>query len=141
MKWLASAARQGEYRVSVSKNRPQGEGDTVVTETRPDVEAYIYCKGCGTPLGPRSKLSRPSAAVIVMMCETCQGIHGHSLMPRPGAPTFCFRCGTEEEVFVEPGTSPATHHVCPQCLPDRAARYRAGDFVEPPKVPAGGESA
>jgi hypothetical protein len=75
---------------------------------------------------------------MVMMCEACRGIHHHSLMPQPGSPTYCYRCGTLEEVFIEPGTSPATHHVCPRCLPDRVVRYRSGDFAEPVRVPEEG---
>jgi hypothetical protein len=29
---------------------------------------------------------------------------------------------------VERGVAPITHHVCPRCLPERATRYRSGNF-------------
>jgi hypothetical protein len=76
-----------------------------------------------------------------MMCEECQQIHNHPLMPSPGAPTYCYRCGRLEEVFIEPGTPSMTHHLCPHCLPDRVARYRAGDFADPQPTSATGGSA
>lgn len=107
----------------------------VTQEKRPGGELYVYCKGCGTQLESRARLSKPRAVVDVMMCQACQEKHGHPLIPAPGAPTFCYRCGQPEEVFVEPGTPPVTHHVCPNCLPDRATRYRAGDFADPQVEP------
>ena len=118
--------------MATSKTRSQREADTAVVDGAP--ELFVYCKGCGTQLQSRTKLSKPNAAEIVMMCPSCRETHGHSLMPTPGSPTYCYRCGGLEDIFIEPGASPATHHVCPTCLPDRAARYGAGDFVEPPKV-------
>ena len=98
----------------------------------------MYCKGCGQALESRARIAKPRAVVDSMMCEACQEKYNHALMPSPGAPTFCYRCGTQEEVFVAPGTSPATYHICPRCLPDRAARYRAGDFEDP--VPKAAEA-
>jgi hypothetical protein len=74
-----------------------------------------------------------------MMCRECQEIHGHPLIPKSGAPTFCYRCGGPDEIFEAPGTSPAIYHVCPRCLPDRAARYRAGDFDAPQPTPVTAE--
>jgi hypothetical protein len=74
-----------------------------------------------------------------MMCPSCIKIHGHSLMPRPGAPTFCYRCGGPEEVYEAPGISPAIHHICPRCLPARTARYRSGDFEVPMRTPQSDE--
>lgn len=106
-----------------------------------DGEAFVYCKGCGTQLESRARLSKPRAVVDSMMCEPCREKHGHALMPRPGEPTFCYRCGREEEVFVAPGISPATYHICAHCLPDRYERYKAGDFETPPKQPAEEEPA
>ena len=103
----------------------QREGASAATEER---EAYVYCKGCDTQLESRSRLSKPRTVVNSMMCEACREKHGHALMPAPGEPTYCYRCGTLEEVFVTPGIAPATYHICPQCLPDRYARYSAGDF-------------
>jgi len=124
--------------VAISRNYPHREPEAFAPDMRPGADAYVYCKGCGAPLEERSRLSKPRAVVDVMMCEACQEKHGHCLMPVSGAPTYCYRCGTLEEVFVEPGQSPITRHVCPRCLPDRVARYRAGDFEEPhePRVEA-----
>jgi hypothetical protein len=66
-----------------------------------------------------------------MMCESCIEKHGHRLMPKPGSPTFCYRCGRAEQVYVAPGISPTLYHVCPRCLPERVARYEAGNFETP----------
>lgn len=70
-----------------------------------------------------------------MMCESCIEIHGHPLVPKPGAPTYCYRCGGAEEIFEAPGIAPAIYHICPRCLPERVARYRSGDFETPMRVP------
>lgn len=105
------------------------------TTTRAPTDAFVYCKGCGTQLESRSRLQKPRAVVEFMMCEPCREKHGHALMPSPGAPTFCYRCGQEEEVFIEPSTTPITHHLCIRCLPERAERYRRGEFGIPEKVP------
>lgn len=94
-------------------------------------DAWVYCKGCGQPLESRSRL-KPRAVVDAMMCEPCRQKHGHALVPAPGEPTFCYRCGTPEDTFVSGDFSPATYHVCPKCLPDRHARYSVGNF-EPPE--------
>jgi hypothetical protein len=107
-----------------SKSAPRAT-TTAAPEER---DSFVYCKGCGTPLESRARLSKPRAVVDTMMCEDCREKHGHALMPAPGEPTFCYRCGGPEEVFVTPGISPATYHICPQCLPERYARYQAGDF-------------
>ena len=117
--------------MSVSRNSPQGPPEPFTPDLRPGADAYVYCKGCGTRLEERARLAKPRAVVDVMMCEPCQQKHGHQLMPVSGAPTYCYRCGTLEEVFIEPGQSPITRYVCPRCLPDRVARYRAGDFEDP----------
>jgi len=117
-----------------SGNRSQTETEGIAVETRPAAEDWVYCKGCGTPLELRSRLSKPKAQVDKMMCESCIGRHGHPLVPTPGAPTFCYRCGGPEEVFEAPGISPAIYHICPRCLPERYARYQQGDFETPPKV-------
>src|SRR5690242_3147255 len=114
----------------------QSQADEVVAEARPAADEWVYCKGCGTPLELRSRLARPKAQVNTMMCESCIEIHGHPLVPKPGAPTFCYRCGGPEEVFEAPGISPAIYHICPRCLPDRYERYSRGDFEAPPKVVA-----
>jgi hypothetical protein len=66
-----------------------------------------------------------------MMCEDCQKRHGHALMPSPGAPTFCYRCGGPDVIVIEKGMSPITYHLCPRCVPDRVARFRKGDFAAP----------
>ncbi len=136
------AATAGRFVVSASRNRADREPQTFAADTRPGADTYVYCKGCGTPLESRARLTKPRAVVDVMMCTSCQEIHGHSLMPSPGAPTFCYRCGRSEDVFIEPSpTTPVTHHICPHCLPDRHARFSAGDFADPQEVPAPEASA
>ncbi len=98
----------------------------------PEGELFVYCKGCGKQLESRARLSKPKPVVDRMMCEECTRVHGHPLIPQPGAPTFCYRCGRREDTFIAPGISPTTHHVCPNCLPARHHRYGEGDFEEPP---------
>lgn len=120
--------------VPAPSSRPQREREAFAPDSRPDADSYVYCKGCGQQLESRARLTKPKAVVDTMMCEACREMHGHSLMPTPGSPTYCYRCGTLEQSFVAPGTSPATYHVCPRCLPDRAARYGMGDFEPPQKV-------
>jgi len=117
-----------------ANSRPQREPEIFAPDERPGANEFVYCKGCGIQLESRARLSKPKAVVSAMMCEPCQEKHGHALMPLPGSPTFCYRCGQAEEVFIAPGTSPAVHHLCSRCLPERAARYRAGDFERPVKV-------
>ncbi|GAC1626056.1 MAG: hypothetical protein NVS4B2_05080 [Chloroflexota bacterium] len=115
-------------------SRPQREREAFAPDERPDADSFVYCKGCGKQLESRARLAKPKAVVDAMMCESCQQQHNHALMPSPGAPTYCYRCGSLEEVYVAPGVSPATYHICARCLPDRAARYRSGDFEVPQKV-------
>ena len=122
--------------MATSRNRAEREPQVFAQDTRPGADSYVYCKGCGTPLESRERLAKPRAIVAVMMCQACREEHGHDLMPSPGAPTFCYRCGRLEEIAIEPGTTPITHHICPHCLPERAARYRAGDFSDPQPVAA-----
>lgn len=127
--------QQRGLNVAPTSNRAQRVPEGFEPDARPGADAYVYCKGCGKPLESRDRLTRGRAVVDVMMCEACREVHGHPLVPTPGSPTFCYRCGGPEEVFVEPGTSPAIRHICPRCLPARAARYRAGDFAEPVPEP------
>jgi hypothetical protein len=115
------------------RSRPASEG--FAEDPRPGADAYVYCKGCGQALESRARISRPKAAIAFMMCEPCRTIHGHPLIPSPGAPTFCYRCGTPEELFTSEEQGHPTYHVCPRCLPDRVARYRAGDFDPPDSTP------
>lgn len=105
------------------------------TAGEPATELFVYCKGCGRQLESRARLTKPKPVVDRMMCEECERIHGHPLIPRPGAQTYCYRCGTPEDTFIAPGISPTTHHVCPTCLPDRHRRYGEGNFEEPPPEP------
>ncbi len=100
-----------------TKDRVKPQDEQIVRETRPSEDSFVYCKGCGTQLESRSKLQKPRAVVEYMMCEPCRERHGHALMPSPGSPTYCFRCGRKEEIFVEPSISPITHHLCVHCLP------------------------
>jgi hypothetical protein len=120
---------------TTSSNRPRSEPEVFAPDMRPGADEYVYCKGCGTQLESRARLTKPKAQVDRMMCESCIEIHGHALMPKPGAPTFCYRCGGPEEVYEAPGISPAIYHICPRCLPERTARYRAGDFEVPMRTP------
>src|SRR5437588_780617 len=94
---------------------------------------------CSSQPGGRSQVERADGQprhmsgrtpVTVMMCDDCRERYGHDLMPAAGAPSFCYRCGTRDEVFISEGQSPITYHVCPRCVPDRAARYRAGQFED-----------
>lgn len=129
--------------MATSSNRPRSEPEVFAPDDRPGADAFVYCKGCGTQLEGRARLSKPKAVVDTMMCEPCIEKHGHALMPSPGSPTFCYRCGGPEEIYIAPGISPAIHHICPRCLPERTARYKAGDFETPMRqpVPAGGSPA
>jgi hypothetical protein len=126
--------------VPTPSDRSRRDTQSTVVENRPEPNAYVYCKGCGAQLEDRSRLQRPKVMIEAMMCEPCQSQHNHALMPSPGSPTYCYRCGTLEEIVMEPSTTPITHHVCPACLPDRLERYRAGDFAPPPKAPAEAKS-
>jgi hypothetical protein len=124
--------KEGQGMQGQTSRRPRtSEPVAFAEDTRPGAAAYVYCKGCGQPLESRDRFSRSRVVVTVMMCDACREKHGHELMPMPGAPTFCYRCGDPEDVFVTSGLPPVTYHVCSRCLPDRAARYRAGDFDTP----------
>ncbi|MGI8828101.1 MAG: hypothetical protein ACR2JC_21215 [Chloroflexota bacterium] len=117
-------------------NRWRREPQVFATDERPGANTFVYCKGCGKQLESRARVSQPRAAITSMMCEPCCEIHGHQLMPSPGSPTFCYRCGRPDQLFVSDGFSPVTYHVCPNCVPDVANRYRAHDFETPkPAVP------
>ena len=97
-------------------------------DTRPGADGFVYCKGCGRALEGESRHLPPRTVVTVMMCDECRQRHHHQLIPTAGAPTFCYRCGRADEIFVERAHAPIVHHICPRCVPDRAARYRAGNF-------------
>lgn len=123
-----------------TSDRSRREPQEFAPDSRPGAANFVYCKGCGTQLEDRSRLQKPKAVIDAMMCVPCQEEHGHTLMPKPGAPTYCYRCGTLEEITMEPATTPITHHVCARCLPEKAARYRAGDFAEPLRTPVEAET-
>lgn len=118
-----------------SSNRPRSEPDVFAPDDRPGADEYVYCKGCGTRLETRARLTKPKAIVDTMMCDPCVQKHGHTLMPKPGSQTYCYRCGRAEETFQAGGISPAVYHLCTICLPERAARYRVGNFETPMRVP------
>lgn len=109
-------------------------------DMRPGADAFVYCKGCGSQLEGQPRFRQARTPVTVMMCEPCTERHGHQLIPSPGSPSFCYRCGGPDEIFIEKGISPVTHHVCPRCIPDRSLRYRTGNFNQilatPPESPA-----
>jgi hypothetical protein len=104
-------------------------------DTRAGADAFVYCKGCGHQLAGELRHQERREVINVMMCESCRQLHGHQLAPPVGAPSFCYRCGSQEEIFIEQEFAPVTHHLCPRCMPDRVARYRAGDFIAPAPVP------
>ena len=103
-------------------------------DPRPGADSFVYCKGCGHPLESRDRVSHRRVAITAMMCDACREVHGHDLVPASGARTFCYRCGEQEEVFVTMDFAPITYHLCGRCLPERAERYRKGDF-NPPEPP------
>ena len=108
--------------------RSQRVPQVFAADARPGVDAFVYCKGCGDALVDQPRHQERRGGVTTMMCAACQTQHGHVLIPEPGAPTFCFRCGRPDVIVVEKGFSPTIHHLCPRCVPDRYARYRAGNF-------------
>lgn len=116
------------------KSGPRRVPEIFREDARPGASDFVYCKGCGQPLESRDRFARSRPVVTVMMCDPCRELHGHDLIPTSGSATFCYRCGGPDEAFVTTGLWPETHHVCPRCLPDRAARYRSGDFAPPEKV-------
>jgi hypothetical protein len=111
------------------------EPEGFAADPRPGANQFVYCKGCGEVLEGRAPITRRSKVVQFMMCEACRTLHGHPLAPAPGSPSFCYRCGGPDELFVSTESSPATYRVCPRCAPARAARYRAQDFEPPATVP------
>ncbi|GAC1405287.1 MAG: hypothetical protein NVSMB52_19120 [Chloroflexota bacterium] len=112
-------------------SRDQRIVEVFTNDTRPGADSFVYCKGCGESLVGQARHQKAKVKVTTMMCEKCQKRHGHALMPKPGAPSFCYRCGEPDAIVVEEGFSPVTHHLCPRCVPERLARYRAGDFETP----------
>lgn len=116
-------------------NRWRREPEAFEPDSRPGADAQVYCKGCGRPLTGEPRHQQPRKQVTFMMCEPCREKHGHALIPPSGAPTFCYRCGERDLVFISRGLSPSVHHVCARCLPDRAARYGAGNFEARPPEP------
>lgn len=113
-------------------------GDEFTADPRPGADQFVYCKGCGQRLEGQARRVPRRKVVTVLMCEACQKFHGHSLIPTAGSPTYCFRCGTADETFTSEEFGHPTYHVCPRCLPDRAARYRAGNFEVPGATSAWG---
>ncbi|MDQ2743840.1 MAG: hypothetical protein M3Z66_16305 [Chloroflexota bacterium] len=123
--------------MQLSNNRRQRVPQVFAPDPRPSAEEFVYCKGCGQPLEGQTRRQEHRAVVAVMMCEPCRARHGHQLIPESGEPSFCYRCGGPDEIFIELCFSPVTYHVCPRCIPERAARYRAGNFeLQEPVPPA-----
>ncbi|MBV9282460.1 MAG: hypothetical protein JOZ41_20470 [Chloroflexi bacterium] len=118
-------------RFAHSKPGPRRVPEAFAPDLRPGADAHVYCKGCGQPLESHARLAGRGIRVTIMMCDACRVAHGHDLVPAPGSPTFCYRCGGPDELIVVADPLPATYHVCPRCLPERAARYRRGDFDSP----------
>ena len=108
---------------------PRRTPELFTDDPRPGANGFVYCKGCGQPLESRDRFTNSRPVVTVMMCDSCREAHGHDLIPISGSATFCYRCGGPDEIFITPGMSPITHHVCPRCLPERAARFRDGNFA------------
>jgi hypothetical protein len=124
--------------MNFAKGRPSPRRvpEIFADDPRPGAKAYVYCKGCGSPLESRDRFSRSRPTVTVMMCDACRERYGHDLIPTSGSATFCYRCGGPDEIFVSNDIWPETHHVCPRCLPARAARYRSGNFAPPEPEPS-----
>jgi hypothetical protein len=110
--------------------RAQRVPEVFAPDDRAGADAFVYCKGCGTQLGGHPRHMSGRTPVTVMMCDDCREKYGHDLIPPADVSTFCYRCGGKDEIFISRGQAPITYHVCPRCVPDRAARYRAGDFEE-----------
>lgn len=108
--------------------RSQRVPEVFAADVRPGADAFVYCKGCGMSLPDQPRHQERRVAVTTMMCAACQKLHGHALIPGSNARTFCFRCGRPDAIVIEKGFSPTIHHLCPRCVPDRYARYRAGNF-------------
>ncbi len=117
-------------------SRSQRVVEVFAADVRPGADALVYCKGCGDPLTGQPRIQERRVTITTMMCESCQELHGHALMPGAGAPTFCFRCGGQDTVVIEKAFSPITHRLCPRCVPERLARYQAGNFNAPQVTPA-----
>jgi hypothetical protein len=109
-------------------SRSQRVPETFAADARPGADTCVYCKGCGISLTGQARRQQARTAIITMMCTDCQETHGHTLMPAQDSPSFCYRCGGPDVTVIEDGYSPVTHHLCPRCVPDKVARYRAGDF-------------
>lgn len=107
---------------------------TFEPDSRPGADTHVYCKGCGQILGGQARRPPGRAKVTTMMCDECQTRYEHDLIPSSGAPSYCFRCGGLDEVFVATEFAPTTYRICPRCVPERAARFRSGDFE--PVVPS-----
>ncbi len=122
------------------RSRPAPE--IFAPDERPGADTHVYCKGCGQPLDGHPRRLEGRAQVTVMMCGPCRRLHGHQLVPASSAPSFCYRCGGPDATFVSVGrgTSPTSYRICPRCVPDRAARYRRGDFERPPPPVEGAEN-
>ena len=114
--------------MNVHSSRSERVPEVFAVDSRPGADTFVYCKGCGISLAGQARRQQARTAVTVMMCDECQVRHGHALMPAPGTPSFCYRCGGPDEIVVEKSFSPVTYHLCPRCVPERLARYRAGDF-------------
>src|SRR5579859_3773696 len=97
---LTAQEKGSQMAFSGSKTWQRGIPEVFSPDLRPGADTYVYCKGCGQPLERRDRFTRPKPSVSCMMCESCREMHGHDLVPTPGAPTFCYRCGGPDELFV-----------------------------------------
>jgi len=109
-------------------SRPQRVPEVFADDVRPGADTFVYCKGCGVPLEGQPRHQERRVAITAMMCEPCQERFGHALVPGPDAQSFCYRCGSPDVIVIEHSFSPVTHRLCPRCVPERLARYRAGNF-------------
>jgi ribosomal protein S27E len=110
--------------------RRRAENEPFAPET-PEASTFVYCVGCGAPLGQRTGLLRGRGAAITTYCTDCQG-RDDNVFGEAAPATHCFRCGTLHIRYVEEEPYRTIHSICPRCRPERAARYAAGDFAPLP---------
>ncbi|HZT95912.1 MAG TPA: hypothetical protein VFB34_03645 [Chloroflexota bacterium] len=112
-------------------SRRRAENEPFAPDARPDAASFVYCVGCGKPLGARTGLLRGRGSAINIYCEKCTG-RDVDAWGEDAPETFCFRCGTNHVRYIEEEPYRTLHSICPRCRPERAARYSAGDFAPLP---------
>lgn len=121
-------------------SRRRTEAEPMTPDLGPDAANFVYCVGCGTPLGARSSLLRGKGGPITIYCQDCTGKDFDSAGEH-GPLTFCFRCGTQHVRYIEAEPYRTIHSICPRCQPERAKRYGQGNFAPPEPEPVPEEAA